>query len=123
MDNIRSDKPEVLVPQILIDGELVKEDLNISLLKELERMAPFGHKNPSPVFCIREVRISELRYMGENKQHVSFFSQGVEFILFNKSDEYKEVLNGGCKADIAGVVGISRWNDKEKIQFVIKDIQ
>ncbi|MGI6751196.1 MAG: single-stranded-DNA-specific exonuclease RecJ [Anaerovoracaceae bacterium] len=123
MDKIIENQPELLIPKIHIDRELEGGELSIALVKEIERLAPFGHMNPSPVFCIRKASITGLRYMGEHGQHVSFCALGVECILFNRGDEYEKILKGQDPADLAGELGINRWNNKEKIQFVIRDIQ
>ncbi len=58
-----------LRPTLRVDGELSFREIDLSLLKELELMQPFGLGNPEPVFTSSKVTVRAHKVFG--KQHVS----------------------------------------------------
>lgn len=114
-------------------SEVIKSDLalsinqiNIDLAKALESLAPFGHKNPKPAFYFKNVRIGNIRYMGENSQHARFdalSSDGsVTCVLFNKAQDYIDVLNKE-KIDMLASVELQYWNGRGRTQLIIEEMR
>ena len=46
--------------------------LGLDLAEELERLAPFGHRNPGPTLLVPAARIENARPMGDEGQHARF---------------------------------------------------
>jgi single-stranded-DNA-specific exonuclease len=46
--------------------------LGLDLAEEMEQLAPFGHRNPTPTLLIPAARIEHPRAMGEEAQHARF---------------------------------------------------
>lgn len=49
---------------VVCDARLSPVDVNERLLSELDRLAPFGHLNPEPVFEVDELRVIDSRVVG-----------------------------------------------------------
>ena len=120
--------PSVLVPKLRIDAVITGEQLTMELVKKLQMLAPFGQKNPKPVIAINDVCISNINYMGDNRQHVRFKAQTEEettfdCILFQKAQEMGDFLFEESFVSLAGSGEINSWNGTERLQFQVNDIQ
>lgn len=51
---------------------ITHDNVNNFLLNLLNQMKPFGMNNTNPLFCIRNVSLSEIKYFGKQKEHVEF---------------------------------------------------
>lgn len=58
------------LPQgLTVDAELALNEIDMDLVEQMNRLAPFGNGNPRPVFCAREVRLVEDRRIGKQAEH------------------------------------------------------
>lgn len=122
-ENLYHADSSLFEPKIHIDGILPPRWVNDELVKKLEKLEPYGYKNPKPLFCLQDLSINNPVFMGEQQQHVRFLASDLACILFNRGAEYKEQLRSGIKGDLVGYPEINRWNGIEKIQFVVSDIR
>ncbi len=53
-----------------IAGEVHFEELSLTLVSELDRLAPFGPGNPQPVLLARDVKVVSTRKLGRNGAHL-----------------------------------------------------
>lgn len=88
---IRSQFPSGLPePALNIDAELELSDLRISLLSELDRLAPYGQGNPEPVFLIRQVRLASSSILAKDHIRFSLYSAGsnnpIDGVAWNMAD-------------------------------------
>jgi single-stranded-DNA-specific exonuclease len=58
------------VPPLQIDGFLSLENLNLELVADLDRLAPFGPGNPTLTFVARNVKIIKHRTIGKGLDHL-----------------------------------------------------
>lgn len=63
---------------IFIDAELNLREIDLTLIEEIQRLAPFGNGNPTPQFMSRGLRIVDDRRLGHEGQHRKFTVQPVE---------------------------------------------
>ena len=123
---IRREHPETFEKKEDYDLALSPGEVSLGLYEQLRSMEPFGEGNRRPVFALRGVTLSQIRYMGEEAQHVKFQaaegSDSLECILFNKADRFRSLLADGEKADIIGRVETNTWRGNTKIQFRVEDI-
>jgi len=61
--------PADLVRVERIDAVVGADAVGTPLAEELERLGPFGHGNRQPTLLVPATRVSEVRGMGEEKQH------------------------------------------------------
>ncbi|MGE0033638.1 MAG: single-stranded-DNA-specific exonuclease RecJ, partial [Pseudothermotoga sp.] len=53
-----------------VDAILRLEDINEDLIRELQRLEPFGHGNPEPLFLCEGVKIEAAKLFGQNQSNV-----------------------------------------------------
>lgn len=116
----------VLARRIKVDTEIGFEDINIDLLKELEKFEPAGIGNPTPIFLTKKVNIMDVRTVGVNGKHLKLVLEkdGLTYgaIAFNKGEFIKK-LKVRSKIDIVYNLISDDWNGKDKLQLKIKDIK
>lgn len=52
------------------DAVVIPEEMNVSFLKRVEKLAPFGMQNPKPVFLLREIIVREISHFGKGEEHL-----------------------------------------------------
>ncbi len=111
-----------LSPQTVIDALCSLNEVTHGFLSQLEGLAPFGHMNPEPVICVRNVQISSPSIVGNKHLRMRVFGNGVSCnsIWFNKG-HILEALSG-ASMDIAFTPQINYWNGASSIQLKMKDM-
>lgn len=61
---------DALMPCRNYEIEISMDQVNVQLVRDIERLAPFGEGNPKPVFRTREIELRNLQRMGKELQHV-----------------------------------------------------
>lgn len=64
--------PEDLTEKIMIDVPMPLSYLRPDLIRQLERLEPFGNGNEKPVFAQKGVIIRRAFYIGKQKQYLKF---------------------------------------------------
>ena len=110
------------------DYKFQGNEINTSLIYELEKLAPFGNSNEKPLFEIEDVTINRFSYMGIDNEYLRFNSEcrdGSSFacILFNDVEKFSCHFVNNKKVNIYGFPNINVWNGTEKIQFVVSSIK
>ena len=60
-------------PQLVLDAEVPLARLTLGLLKEIDRLEPYGGENPRPLFLAGGLEVQgEPRRMGGGERHMSF---------------------------------------------------
>ena len=113
----------VFRPKLHIDAVMRPQDIDRELIEALEKLEPFGHRNPKPIFCMREVVPERPVFLGEEGRHARFRAGMVDAILFQTASTFRDHLTAGRPLDLAGYLEFNRWNGKEKIQFVTTDLR
>ena len=109
-------------PQTVIDALCPLNEVNHSFLTQMEGLAPFGHMNPEPVICVRNVQISSPSVVGNKHLRMRVFGNGVSCnsIWFNKGHVIEAL--SGASMDIAFTPQINYWNGASSIQLKMKDM-
>ena len=126
MAEIKEEQPDIFERHYPVDMEIGVSEASLQLAEQLEMLAPFGNRNPKPLFRLKNVRISEVRYMGDEGQHVRFkISSGGEMrqtlscVLFGKAKDYEEILNRkGFAKEIIGSLDCQVWQSVKRLQFM-----
>jgi len=114
-------------PELIIDGKINLETIDMRFWKLLSQFEPFGPGNLRPIFVSKDVCIEGVPTIvgnGHLKMKVSQNSSGVfDAIGFNMHDFLPVIRN--CdqnKIDIAYVLEENFWNGRRSIQMRLKDI-
>ena len=117
---------ENLVPEIYIDKKLDILEINEELYKQITLVEPFGSENPSPIFLIQSVRISNLKKMGREQNHVRFKANQhdakIDAIGFNLAEEFASIDLELNKVDLVCEFQINDWNGGNKLELKILDL-
>lgn len=112
--------PDEIEQVIEIEAEVEKKKLSKSLVREIEKFAPFGHHNQQPLLCANNFLISEIRTLSEGK-HLKFKADGIDCIAFGMG-EWSKILRDGQFVNIAFYAEINKFRDYENLQLRIKDL-
>ncbi|TYB32034.1 MAG: single-stranded-DNA-specific exonuclease RecJ [Candidatus Mcinerneyibacterium aminivorans] len=111
-----------LIPKIKIDSKINPGDISKKLIKDVNRLKPFGYQNPKPLYELNSVQINEPKIVGGN--HLKFsFNNGsgyINAICFNMG-EYKDYIIDNI--DIIGYLEINNYRNEESLQVNVKDIR
>ena len=124
METLKEQNPEIFEKKRPFELEINVGDMSVELAEALTKLAPFGNQNPKPLFCVRNVEISDVRYMGEAGQHVRFkiSKEGkcVTCVLFGNAKDYAEILDGSRRAAaIAGAIDCQVWQGIKRLQLMV----
>ncbi len=107
-----------------IDLELSFNELNLELINEMNKIAPFGMGNGQPQFVSKKVKIDNLKPVGRDQKHLklALSQNGKKFdaIFFNG------VGSGIKEKDEINVVynpEVNFWNGNTSLQLKIKDVK
>lgn len=113
-----------LRPRLHIDGWITLEDLNDTFLDTQNRLMPFGHDNPVPVWGIRGVDVDKVQKVGREKQHLRLLfttpsGSKQDAIGFGLGDR---VLPNG-PVDIAFQLRRNVFRGEARLQLMLQDIR
>lgn len=119
---------EDLVPKILIDVPMPLSYVTMPLIRELEKLAPFGKGNPKPVFADKNIRIRDKRIVGKNRNVLKLtiedaYQNRYSAVYFGNVEEMFNFLNDNEQISILYYPEINSYMGKEEIQFVISGYQ
>ncbi len=117
----------LLTRTVRIDCELPFPCIDTSLFKVLQKLAPFGMRNPEPTFITRNVRITDMRLVGREGKHLKLRltqqnSKVFEAIAFGMGERSKEV-HVGDGIDVVYTIDENVWNGDTTLQVKIKDLK
>lgn len=110
-----------------IDCELPFSYLSQDLYDSIQKLAPFGMKNPEPVFASK-VLIKDMRLVGAEGKHLKLKLKDpnselvIHGIAFGQGEKSADFLVGDL-AKIAYVIEQNEWNGNKKIELKIRDIR
>lgn len=107
-----------------LDEELDLEALTIDVVKNFERLAPFGMDNQKPVFYIRDFQIENARAMGASNAHLKLkISRGTsnfEVVAFGKGSLAAE-FSQAKGLELAVTLSVNQWNGQTALQLMMVD--
>ncbi len=128
-------------PLLELDCALPISRLNFNVVKTLKRLAPFGSKNPSPLFGAKRCNVRALRLVGANRNvlqlRLEYEGSEVSCVLFDgeaklemQRRESPKAVEGllrgepaGLQIDIAYRPEENEFRGKRSLQLVLKDIR
>lgn len=119
--------PELLTPEVVVDGELDLSDITPKFRRLLAQFEPFGPGNMSPVFLTRGVvDTGYAKTIGEGGCHLRMYVKQRDVALpavgFGLGKKLGDVQNRK-QVDIVYCVEDNEWNGKVSPQLRLKDIR
>ncbi len=114
--------PEHMVPRIDVDAKLGLESISPQLIGELEKLPPFGHQNPQPIFWAGPLEVVSSTVVGNDHLKLRIREKGITYdcIAFGKGSLHP--LEGKW-VDILFHVSTNTWQGIEWIQLVVADLR
>ena len=119
---------ESLVPKVEIDAKIDFSIVNRVFFDNLKKFAPFGTRNPNPIFETHGVVDSgSSRVVGQKHLKLSLVQQSkqsfpLDGIAFQQSDQ-EILIKNGKPFNVAYQLEENEWNGKTTIQLNVRDIQ
>ena len=114
-----------IIPIINIDKLITYKDLNIEVIKELDKLEPYGEANKCPLIAYKNLKIDSIRVLTEGKHMKLTLKMENNNIInvmgFNMGYRAEEFLIGD-KVDVVGTLEINTFNGMENVQINLKDI-
>ncbi|MDO9027693.1 MAG: single-stranded-DNA-specific exonuclease RecJ [Candidatus Roizmanbacteria bacterium] len=112
-------KDKDLERKIEADLKIPLAKINLSLVKSLEVLEPFGIGNPTPTFY-SQGELVDAKLFGKTNNHLKIFikdnnSFPLELIVFNQADKFKELSRGNL-INVVYTLEIDRWNGRERLR-------
>ncbi len=117
------------------DLTLDLQNVNIELIKSLQKLEPYGMANSKPKFLIRNLRKLNAKPIGQDQSHVSCqfsslekvgFDGNLSAVAFRSADTAlgEILLDQKMKKpmNVIGDLSINSWMGVEKVQLIIEDI-
>lgn len=114
-----------LAPLLILDGQAQLDHLSLDVHDHLEHLAPFGHSNPSPIFLLQNITVSQPRAIGAGGKHLSFFArqetQLVRCIAWGMG-EMAAKIPAGSKVHLAAHLKRNEFRGEAKLELEVKDL-
>lgn len=110
-------KEKDLERKIEVDLKIPLSKINLSLVKALEKLQPFGIGNPAPTFY-SQGEIIDAKMFGKKAEHLKIYvkdkdSFPLELVSFNNAQQFTSLARGKT-VDIVYTLEIDRWGGSER---------
>ena len=122
MEEKLRDDADLFIRKTETDAVIGSDDVTIDLANNIKLLAPFGAGNHKPVLRLDNVKATNIRYIGNNKQHVKFIAENIDCILFGKAQENRDLLAEGNSIKIYGTPEVNSWMGRDNVQLTVREI-
>ncbi len=117
-----------LVPDLDIDAEAMIGNLTMSMMNDLEKLAPFGQSNPRPVLCATGVRLAAPpKTMGKEGRHLSLqleqFDSKIRAVAFGKGEWAEDLSQVGQAFDFAFRPVVNDFRGRRSVEVQLIDFR
>lgn len=115
---------DISTPTLEIDDVITINDVSLPVIDSLSILEPCGIGNKTPVFCINNVIVKNIRFVNDKHAFITFEKKGckIEMPAFNKIDIASKLVPGD-KISVAGTLSTNTYKGITCPQFLIKDIK
>ncbi len=115
-------------PSLRLDAEVPLSSLTFRLLKDLDKLEPYGADNPRPRFLAGGLEIvGEPKKMGAEQRHLGFYvKQGgtkLRAVAWNMTERFEELVSAERKICVAFTPKINEYNGHRSIELEVTDFQ
>ncbi len=120
---------EMPEPELRVDGEFDLFMLSLDLMRELNRLGPFGKGNPAPLFAASGLRVvGNPQTVGKDGRHLSFMvRQGrttMRTFAAGKADWLEQMRERrGESLSLAYEPSINRWGGQARVELRAEDLR
>ena len=115
-------------PRLILDAEVPLTALTFGLLKDIDKLEPYGEDNSRPRFLAADLVIEGTpRRIGVGERHLSFrVRQGdhkVRAVAWGMGDRLDELMADGGRCCLAFTPKINEWNGQRTVELEVIDVR
>jgi single-stranded-DNA-specific exonuclease len=115
-------------PCLRLDAEVPLSALTPGLLRDLDKLEPYGADNPRPRFLAGGLEIvGDPRRIGKDERHLSFRvkqgSTSIRAVAWGMGDRVEDLMSGDRKCCVAFTPRVNEWNGNRMIEMEVCDFQ
>ncbi len=115
-------------PTLVLDAETPLSALTLGLLRDLDRLEPYGAENRKPLFLAGGLElVGEPRRVGTPDHHLSFRVRQngtvLKAIAFGMADRLEELTSAGGACCLAFTPKINEWQGRRSVDLHVTDFQ
>lgn len=116
-----------LRPTLYVDAEVSLGEINWGLLEQFARLEPTGQDNHAPALLSRNVRVRDVRCVGDGKHLKLIVDSGpaspvLDVIAFRQG-KWAKVLAEGSLIDIVYELEANEWQGRQRLQLNVTDMR
>ena len=114
------------VPTLDVDATVALADVRFPLVRELDRLQPFGKGNPEPTFMSRGISVLEKRVVGDNHLKLVVRQPGsvsLDGIGFRMGGLANAIDAGNGRIDAVFTPELNEWKGSSRIQLRLCDVR
>lgn len=120
--------PALRAPKLLLSGELPLSDITYTFYRCLQRFAPFGPKNMTPIFYAHNVLAKEVRRVGKDFSHLRMIltdsNSNHDFVAVGFGLGYQESLvESGEPLTVAYQLTENSWQGRTSLELIVKAVK
>jgi single-stranded-DNA-specific exonuclease len=119
-----SERPQA--PVLQVDAEVNLMDVSPGLIRELDRLHPYGAGNPEPTLVVRDLTVLSARVVGKGHLKMTVRHQNspsFDSIGFRMGSLADLGLSAERRMDLAFAPELNRWNGLDRVQLKIRDVR
>ncbi|MBP3960805.1 single-stranded-DNA-specific exonuclease RecJ [Gemmata sp. G18] len=115
--------------QLTLDAEVPLSAITFGLLKDLDKLEPYGAANPKPKFLASGLKVEGARLIGtgEVQRHMDFrVRQGettIRCVAWGMADRLEELMSSNGDCCLAFTPKINEWKGYKKIELQVIDLK
>ena len=119
---------EDMTEKIVIDVPMPMSYVTIPLIRQLNQLEPFGKGNTKPIFAQKDIRFSNCKVFGKNRNVVKMKAQDgfgftAECVWFGDGEKILERLKEKELWDVIYYPSINSFQGRESIEMIIQNIR
>jgi single-stranded-DNA-specific exonuclease len=112
--------PEDFLPLLAIDACLKFSEIGFPLMRELDRLKPFGVGNPEPLFMSQGVEVCESKlFSGGARLRLRQGTRAIGGVAFGIGENFSAV--SGATVDLVYRLSENEWNGSSIVELKIVD--
>jgi single-stranded-DNA-specific exonuclease len=118
--------PQGFARTVSVDSAVMLDDLTLDLVRNMEKLAPFGQGNPEPRLGTRGLQVVSSRIIGSNHLKMRLKQGGgatVGAIAFNRGSLLGKQVKDGARLAVVFTPRLNSWNGTTTVELEIRDIK
>ncbi|POG98840.1 single-stranded-DNA-specific exonuclease RecJ [Fructilactobacillus lindneri] len=113
-------------PTLLINYQISADDITSELYDDINVLSPFGRDNEKPEFSIKPNSLSDVKAIGQDKNHLKFSLLGnrqkIAAIDFGIGNQLQEINYLSNNLKVAGTLSKNEFRGRTSLQIMVDDL-